>query len=207
MADIVFIVDESGSIQTENFQLVRAFLHSIASGLQINESRVRVGIVTYNETAKAQVYLNTLKTKADLLNFINILPYSGGGTNTGAALNFTREQMFTEKRGSRRGLQKVVVVITDGKSQDSVSEAAVLLRRSGVSIYAIGIKDANENELFRIASHPPSSHIFNLKSFTDLKPLKQRLQKTVCTNIIYEAFGTDRTDSKKGLCFFYSVLC
>lgn len=202
----MFVVDESGSIELENFKLVRAFLHSIVSGLNVIESRVRVGIVTYNEEAKTQIYLNTLKTKTDILNFINILPYNGGGTYTGAALNFTRERMFTENRGSRRGVQKVAVVITDGKSQDSVSEAAVMFRRTGVTIYAIGIKDANQDELVEIASHPPSSHVFKLNSFTELKALKQSLQKTLCTNIINEAVDTSRTDVKKGLCsFFYCV--
>ncbi|GLD53284.1 collagen alpha-6(VI) chain-like protein [Lates japonicus] len=118
VADIVFIVDESGSIGTENFQLVRSFLHSIVSGLNVSLTRVRVGIVSYNKEPTAHVYLNTFKDKADILQYINILPYNGGGTNTGAALNFTRDKIFTEKRGSRKGIQKVAVVITDGESQD-----------------------------------------------------------------------------------------
>uniref|UniRef100_A0AAQ6IRR1 Collagen type VI alpha 6 chain n=1 Tax=Anabas testudineus TaxID=64144 RepID=A0AAQ6IRR1_ANATE len=199
VADIVFIVDESGSIGNENFQSMRSFLRSIVSGLNVSESRVRIGIVTYNTDATAQTYLNSLKTKADVLQFINILPYRGGGTNTGAALNFTREQIFTEEGGSRKGVQKVAVVITDGQSQDSVTEAAALFHQTGVSVYAVGIKDANETELIQIASYPPSSHVFNLMNFAELKPLKQKLQKTLCTNIIHEAVGTGKEDIKKGL--------
>lgn len=200
MADIVFIVDESGSIGTENFRLVRSFLHSIVSGLTVGPARVRVGIVTYSDKPTAHVYLKTFNDKRDILRFIKILPYSGGGTNTGAALNFTREEVFIAKRGSRVDVQQVAIVITDGRSQDSVSEAAIALRRAGVTIYAIGIENADEAELLEMASHPPHQHIFNENSFTKLNPLKQRLQKTLCSNIIHQAVtvGTSRTDVKEG---------
>ncbi|XP_043972363.1 collagen alpha-6(VI) chain isoform X1 [Gambusia affinis] len=189
LADIVFIVDESGSITVENFQLVRSFLYSIISGLEINPNRVRVGIVLYNEEPTAQVYLNTFKQKTELLNFIKILPYRGGGTSTGAALNFTRENVFITGTGSRKdkGVEQVAVVITDGESQDNVSQAAAELRRAGVTIYSVGVQNANEDELRQIASYPPQKHVFIVDSFTRLKSLEEYLQKTLCNNIIRQA--------------------
>ncbi|XP_044062815.1 collagen alpha-6(VI) chain-like [Siniperca chuatsi] len=193
VADIVFIVDESGSIGTDNFQLVRSFLHSIVSGLDVSPSNVRVGIVTYNERPTAQVYLDTFNDKAEILQFIKILAYNGGGTYTGAALKFTQEELFIKKKGSRKGVQQVAIVITDGKSQDSVSEAAIALRRAGVTIYAVGIENANEAELIEMASYPPYQHVFIEKSFTKLKPLKQSLQKTLCSSIIHQAVTISTT--------------
>ncbi|XP_070690878.1 collagen alpha-6(VI) chain-like [Pempheris klunzingeri] len=199
VADIVFIVDESGSIGSANFQHVRSFLHSIVSSLDVSPTRIRVGIVLYNDRPKAQVYLDTFNDKAEILQFIKILPYRGGGTNTGAALNFTREQVFIEERGSRKGVQQVAVVITDGESQDDVSEVAIMLRRTGVTVYAVGIKDASETELVQMASHPPYRHVFNVASFTDLKNLKQSLQKIMCNNLIRQAITdtTSKTDIKE----------
>uniref|UniRef100_UPI0009B39205 collagen alpha-6(VI) chain-like n=1 Tax=Monopterus albus TaxID=43700 RepID=UPI0009B39205 len=172
VADIVFIVDQSGSIGDDNFQLVRSFLKSVVSSLNVSTTRVRIGIVTYNEAPTAQVFLDTFDDKADILQFINIIPYSGGGTKTGAALNFTREHIFSEERGSRKGIQKR---------------------------HSVGIKDANKNELLKIASHPSTSHTFTVDSFTKLKPLKQNLQKTVCSNIRYEAITvqSSKTDIRQ----------
>uniref|UniRef100_A0A087XJL2 Collagen type VI alpha 6 chain n=1 Tax=Poecilia formosa TaxID=48698 RepID=A0A087XJL2_POEFO len=189
LADIVFIVDESGSITVQNFQLVRSFLYSIISGLEIDPNRVRVGIVLYNEHPTAQVYLNTFKQKTELLNFVKILPYRGGGTNTGAALNFTRENVFITEKGSRKdkGVEQVAVVITDGESQDNLSQAAAELRRAGVTVYSVGVQNANEEELRQIASHPPQKHVFMVDSFARLKSLEQYLQKTLCYNIIRQA--------------------
>ncbi|KAG8010914.1 Collagen alpha-6(VI) chain [Nibea albiflora] len=202
LADIVFIVDESGSIGTSNFKLMRNFLHSIVSGLDVSPNRVRVGIVLYSDRPAVQFYLDTFSVKSELLKFIKILPYRGGGTNTGAALNFTRENVFITQRGSRKekGVQQVAVVITDGESQDKVSTAAAELRRAGVTVYAVGVKDANEQELNQIASYPTNTHMFIVKNFTELKPLEQSLQKFMCQNILRQAVSvnTRRTGIKEG---------
>lgn len=211
MADVVFIIDESGSIGPQNFHLVRIFLHSIVNGLTVSPSRVRVGIVMYSDRPTAEVFLNTFTEKKELLNFIKILPYRGGGTNTGAALNFTRQQVFIPSKGSRKemGVQQVAVVITDGDSQDAVGAAAVNLRRAGVIVYAVGVKDANVDELKEIASHPNDKHAFIVDEFSKLKSLEQKLQKVMCQNIIQQAFSvnTRRTALKKGLKqAFYAML-
>lgn len=203
MADIVFVVDESGSIGTPNFQLIRTFLHSIVSGLEVSLSKVRVGIVMYNDRPTAQFYLNTFNDRNELLKFIKILPYRGGGTNTGAALKFTQEKVFTKEKGSRKdkGVQQVVVVITDGESQDNVSTAAADLRRSGVTVYAVGIKNANKGELIEMASYPPNKYVFIVDNFAKLKSLEQSLQKILCQNILRQAISvnTRRSGIKEGL--------
>lgn len=203
----MFIVDESGSIGTPNFQLVRTFLHSIVNGLEVSPNRVRVGIVMYNDRPTAQVYLNTFDDKTELLKFIKILPYRGGGTNTGAAINFARENVFIKQRGSRKdkGVQQVAVVITDGESQDEVSTAAANLRRAGVTVYAVGVKDANHVQLKEMASYPTNKHMFIVDNFAKLKSLEQSLQKVLCHNILRQAISvnTRRTGIKEGLYLFF----
>ncbi|XP_071402743.1 LOW QUALITY PROTEIN: collagen alpha-6(VI) chain-like [Centroberyx affinis] len=202
MADIVFIVDESQSIGTSNFHLVRTFLHKIVDGLDVSPKRVRVGIVMYNDRPTAQVYLNTFNDKNEILQFIKILPYHGGGTNTGAALKFAREKVFIKEKGSRKclGVQQVAVVITDGESQDVVSQEAADLRRDGVTVYAVGIKDAKKTELVQMASYPSKKHMFIVDSFAKLKTLEQSLQKILCHNIFRQAItiNTRRTGIKQG---------
>uniref|UniRef100_A0A8K9XBR3 VWFA domain-containing protein n=1 Tax=Oncorhynchus mykiss TaxID=8022 RepID=A0A8K9XBR3_ONCMY len=164
LADIVFIVDESSSNSTANFQLVRGFIHKIVEGLDIDCKRVRVGIVLYSNKASAQVYLNSFQEKTDILQFIKILPHRHGLTYTGEALEYAREKMFIKEMGSRKeqGVQQVAIVIT-GKSQDNVTSHAAALRRAGVTVYAVGIKDADENELRQIASDPPNKHQSEIK--------------------------------------------
>ena len=187
----MFIIDEARSIGTANFQLILTFLRSVLSGLLISRHKVRVGIVTYSSRPKAHVYLNTFKDQAELLQYINILPYNAGDRYTGAALNFTWENIFTDKRNNA---QRVAVVITGGKSKDSVREAATSLRRNGVTIYAVGM-DTNTAELEMMASYPTYEHVYTMNSFTKLKPLRQSLLKYLCSNIIREVIRVSTRDT------------
>lgn len=205
MADIVFIVTEATSVGNTNYHLIRKFLHSVVGSLDIGPNRVRVGIVTYGDKATAQIYLDTFTAQDDILQFVETMSYNGGDRNTGAALKFTRENLFVNQRGRRKGVQQVAMVITDGPSQDNVSEEATALRRAGVTVYAVGIANASESELLEMVSHPPDRHVFNVESFSKLRPLQQTLQKIMCYNIIHQAImvNTTNEDVKGGLnqCF------
>ncbi|XP_037310495.2 collagen alpha-6(VI) chain-like [Pungitius pungitius] len=195
VADIVFIVDDSGSIETSDFQLVRDFLRSVVSGFKVGPISVQVGIVTYSDESTAQVYLNDFDDKAEVLQFIKMLPHRGGGTKTGAALNFTLKEMFVEQKGSRikQNVQQVAVVITDGESQDEVGEAAASLRRAGVTVYAVGVGDYDKTELVKMATQ--TSNVFEVESFEELKLTIRKLQKNLCNNLVI--IDPSEEDNKK----------
>lgn len=56
----------------------------------------------------------------------------------GLALNFILENCFKPESGSREGLPKIGILITDGKSQDDVIPPAESLRNAGIELFAIG---------------------------------------------------------------------
>ncbi|XP_016363355.1 collagen alpha-6(VI) chain-like [Sinocyclocheilus anshuiensis] len=190
VADIVFIVDESGSITSSNFQLVKSFLHRTISGLEVNSDSVRVGMILYNDRPSAEFYLDSFVNKRDILNYIKILPYRGGGTATGAALKLAKDNLFTKRRGSRKalGVKQIAVVITDGKSQDDVTSPAAELRRSGVTVYALGVKNASVEELQKIGSYPERQFVFNVDSFQMLTSLEKSLRKSLCKVVVDRGF-------------------
>ncbi|KAJ8290831.1 hypothetical protein GJAV_G00018080, partial [Gymnothorax javanicus] len=191
MVDIVFIADQSGSMLPKKFQEVRNFIYRIVDGLDVNSTNVRVGIVLYRDSPKAVVYLNSMKEKKEILQLIKNLTYQEGSTKTGAALKFAFEKMFTKSAGSRRdqGVQQLAVLITNRKSQDDVSKAAVALRRSGVTVYAVGTQDADDDELKQIATHPPREYVFKAVNLTELEKRTSELQKLLCYNVLQTAFA------------------
>ncbi|KAI2655063.1 Collagen alpha-6(VI) chain [Labeo rohita] len=186
VADIVFIVDESGSITRTNFDLMKRFLHRTVSGLEVKSDSVRVGMVLYNERPSAEFYLDTFVNKSDILNYIKIIPYRGGGTSTGEAIKFAKNYLFTKTRGSRKdlGVKQIAVVITDGESQDDVTAPAAELRRSGVTVYALGVKNASVEELKQIGSYPDREFVFSVDSFQMLTSLEKSLRKSLCKVVV-----------------------
>ncbi|MBN3325895.1 CO6A6 protein, partial [Atractosteus spatula] len=191
VADIVFVVDESTSIGTQNVQLVQSFISKIIEGLDVGLNKVRTGVVMYSNAPRAEVYLNSFREKAEILRYIKTLPYRGGGTNTGAALDFARQNMFVQGRGSRRseGVQQIAIVITDGESQDNVSGPAVSLQRAGVTVFALGVEKANMKELHQIASHPARKFVFSVDSFANLASLEKRLQTLLLFSVPKQTYA------------------
>ncbi|XP_032413696.1 collagen alpha-4(VI) chain-like isoform X2 [Xiphophorus hellerii] len=181
-ADVVFIIDESGGIGNNNFQLIRSFVQSLIGSLNVNQTGVRVGIVTYNEAPKVHAYLNSFQDRTEAQQFIKLLPYRGGGSNTGAALRFSLESVF-KGRGKRKDVQKVAIVVTDSKSQDSVKEAVAELHRFPVRVFAIGVNEKTP-DLYNMASYPINKHVFAVDNFMQLKPLRKIMQKSICSAII-----------------------
>lgn len=56
----------------------------------------------------------------------------------GLALTYILENCFKPESGSRVGIPKIGILITDGKSQDDVIPPAESLRNAGVELFAIG---------------------------------------------------------------------
>jgi len=116
--DIVFVVDASGSIGSTNFNLVKSFLSRLVGRLDIDSGNTRVALVTYASNVGSGFNLSDYNTVASIQRAISRLTYSSGGTNTAAALAYVRTTMLTSAAGDRSNVPNVVVVLTDGNSNN-----------------------------------------------------------------------------------------
>uniref|UniRef100_A0A3B3D3V8 VWFA domain-containing protein n=1 Tax=Oryzias melastigma TaxID=30732 RepID=A0A3B3D3V8_ORYME len=182
VADIVFLVDGSWSIGTENFEQIRRFLSTLVSSFDVSPDHVRIGLVQYSSDSRTEFLLRTFQNKEDVLRSITKLPYKGGGTMTGKGLDFLLNQHFVEAAGSRASssVPQIAVVITDGKSQDEVKTYAEKLQRRGIILYAIGIRDADTTQLKEIAE---SRHVYSVSDFSALQDISQSIVQTLCTTV------------------------
>ncbi|CAG5866270.1 unnamed protein product [Menidia menidia] len=183
IADLVFLVDGSWSVGRENFQHIRSFIAALAGAFDIGEDKTRVAVVQYSTDTRTEFPLTTYTRRGDLLQAINSLPYKGGNTMTGDAIDFLLKNIFTEAAGSRKGFPKVAMIITDGKSQDPVEEYAKRLRNIGVEIFVLGIKGADEDELREIASTPHSKHVYNVPNFDLIQEVQKKIITEVCSGV------------------------
>ncbi|XP_071323618.1 collagen alpha-1(XII) chain isoform X2 [Trachinotus anak] len=182
-ADIVLLVDGSWSIGRINFKTIRNFIARMVSVFDISPERVQIGLAQYSGDPKTEWHLNAHPTRESLLDAVNNLPYKGGNTMTGMALNYILQNNFKANVGMRDDSRKIGVLITDGKSQDEIVLNSQRLRDSGIELYAIGVKNADENELRSIASDPDEIHMYNVNDFQFLLDIVDDLTINLCNSV------------------------
>ncbi|XP_053302365.1 collagen alpha-1(XIV) chain [Pleuronectes platessa] len=180
ISDIVILVDGSWSIGRINFRLVRSFLENLVRAFSVDIDKTRIGLAQYSGDPRIEWHLNAHSTKEAVMDAVKNLPYKGGNTLTGLALTFILENSFKPESGSRSGVPKIGILITDGKSQDDVIPPAQSLREAGIELFAIGVKNADENELKAIASPPEDTHVYVVADFGVMSDIVEGLTKTVC---------------------------
>uniref|UniRef100_A0A668A865 Collagen alpha-1(XII) chain n=1 Tax=Myripristis murdjan TaxID=586833 RepID=A0A668A865_9TELE len=183
VADLVFLVDGSWSVGRENFKHIRSFISAMAGAFDIGEDKTRVAVVQYSTDTRTEFPLNRYTKRGELLRAISTLPYKGGNTMTGDAIDYLLKNIFTEAAGSRKAFPKVAMIITDGKSQDPVEEHAKRLRNIGVEIFVLGIKGADEDELREMASTPHNKHVYNVPNFDLIQEVQRQIITEVCSGV------------------------
>ncbi|XP_056236384.1 collagen alpha-1(XIV) chain-like isoform X2 [Seriola aureovittata] len=183
IADIVILVDGSWSIGRINFRLVRMFLENLVNAFDVDIDKTRIGLAQYSGDPRIEWHLNAFSTKDAVIDAVKNLPYKGGNTLTGLALTYVLENCFKPESGSRVGVPKIGILITDGKSQDDVIPPAESLRNAGVELFAIGVKNADENELRSIASEPDNTHVYNVADFNIMSSIVEGLTRKVCEQV------------------------
>lgn len=183
----MFLLD--GSDATRNgFPAMRDFVQRVVETLNVDENQDRVSVVQYSRDPTAQFYLNTYTTKGEVLGTVRGLRHKGGRPlNTGAALQYVRDNVFTASAGSRRleGVPQILILLSGGKSFDNVDTPASALKELGVLVYGIGTRSSDSRELQKI-SHDPS-YALSVSDFTDLPSVQQQLLSSV------EAVGIEVT--------------
>ena len=138
---------------------MKDFIKEMVRGFNVGKDNTHVGVVLFSSNAEVVFAFDEHYDKASVLQAIDDMKYPGQNTNTGQGLTTARTELFG--KGSRPGVPNMVLVLTDGKSSDSVDEPAQKLRDSGVTIYSVGIGNNFEvDELNAMATHPDSDHVF-----------------------------------------------
>jgi len=104
---------------------MKEFLSQLVSRLDIDSGNTRVGLVTFSDDVGTSFNLNDHSSVASLQSAISAVNYSGGNTNTAAALAYVRTTMVTSAAGDRSNISDVVLVLTDGGSNDSTATKVI----------------------------------------------------------------------------------
>ncbi|XP_052788594.1 uncharacterized protein LOC128223355 [Mya arenaria] len=169
--DIVFVLDSSASMSPMDLERSKQFVSTIVQGLDTDSGKVQVAVVVFSTVAYPKLALNNFYQKHALLNVIANITYTPGGTSTAAALTHVIDNVFQPANGLRPNSAKIVVLVTDGRSDDSPAtvEAAGRLRYSGATITAVGVGEfLDKQELRLVVSEPQCVYTQYVSNFDTL---------------------------------------
>lgn len=177
----MFLMDGSNSIHPDDFQKMKGFLASVVQDFDVSLNRVRVGVAQFSHSYRSEFLLGTYTGEKEISTQIEGIQQIFGYTHIGDALRKVKHY-FRPDSGSRinAGTPQVLLVLTDGRSQDEVAQAAEELRHKGVDIYSVGIGDVDDQQLLQITGTAEKK--LTVQNFDELKKVKKRIVRNICTS-------------------------
>uniref|UniRef100_A0A4X2MC67 Collagen alpha-1(VI) chain n=1 Tax=Vombatus ursinus TaxID=29139 RepID=A0A4X2MC67_VOMUR len=165
--DILFVLDSSESIGLQNFEIAKDFIVKVIDRLSRDElvkfepGESHAGVVQYSHNLMQEhVSLSdsNIQNAHDLKEAVKKLQWMAGGTFTGEALQYTRNNLLPPTQNER-----IALVITDGRSDiERDTTPLTVLCGADVVVFSLGIKDlfggsASPDQLNEISCQGQSS--------------------------------------------------
>ena len=180
---ILFILDTSGSIGSNNFHMMT---DSVSKLVRHFCRKIKVAMMVFNHDHYLEFcfdcFDNTCVGRRAARDRITSVPYRRGGTHTASATQCACDNILTSSCGFEASSTNEacldVIYITDGRSNDPILEVCDVVdclynkTNTDVTVYAFGIGDTvNETELNCIArnrnsdGHSVGNSIFRVPDF------------------------------------------
>lgn len=165
--DLVFVVDESGSITAADFNRMKEFLRNLVTSVDVFSNGGTISLVAFGTTGR--IILRASNSQTTTLNAINAMVQARGTTCTGCGMLLAR----TILDGQPRDHKKVMLVLTDGLSTATLTPTVAtevgLSNAAGIERFVVGIgAGVSLPELALIGSDPDAQHVFLASDFSAL---------------------------------------
>nr|XP_023700864.1 integrin alpha-X-like isoform X1 [Paramormyrops kingsleyae] len=175
--DAVILFDDSQSIKKQDFATMIGFIKNIIR--MFTDPRTQVAVAQYSSDRFAVFHFENFAVERNPDVLLRDVHQSQGQTYTPSAIRYVLTNMLVPERGMRPDSKKLLVVITDGRSndrRDTFHAVIPLAEQMGVVRYAIGVgKDYSIEELRQIASSP--SNVFESDSFDALNSIQEQVKE------------------------------
>ncbi|XP_062386411.1 deleted in malignant brain tumors 1 protein-like [Sardina pilchardus] len=182
-ADIAFLLDGSGSVDSHQFFTMKEFVKNVARTLL--NSKTSFAFAQYSGSPIIRVDFNQFQ-RTGWENQVDSITQATGRTYTAHAIQTVVNDLFNSSAGARADAKWILIVITDGRSADAQDYPSVTAMADGKNItrYAIGVGAAfsdvaSRDELSSIASSPTFDHMFHVNSFDALDAIGSTLEANI----------------------------
>lgn len=181
-ADIVFLLDGSDDMQASERQILD-FIRDFAKQIEIGPSKVQIALTQYSTEPSIDFLLNTYSRKDDVISHLSNVKLKGGFTvNTGVALDYVVNNVFTASSGSRiqQGVPQILILLSGRKSEDDVLGPVDRLRNAGIVLFSVGLNNADRLEMEQLAQSPGAEYFIN--KISDFPLVRQQLLSVIASH-------------------------
>lgn len=177
--DVLFLLASSAGTTLEGFLRAKAFVKRFVQASLSEDSWALVGVAWYSRDLVLAVPVGEYQDVPDLVRSLDAIPFSGGATMTGSALRQAAERGFgTASRTGQDRPRRVVVLLTESRSQDEVAGPAHDARTRDLLLLGVGT-EAVRAELEEITGSP--EHVMVYADPQDLFNQIPELQGKLCS--------------------------
>uniref|UniRef100_A0A915CW43 VWFA domain-containing protein n=1 Tax=Ditylenchus dipsaci TaxID=166011 RepID=A0A915CW43_9BILA len=170
--DVLFLLDSSSSVGAEQFQRSVQLIHDTVEHLS------NVSLIQYNREPFLEFTFRRHNCLSNMLSDIANTQFMNGVSNLGRAIEKVMKFAFTKSRGDRPEAENVVVLVTDGRSDDEWQIPLELAKSNGTTMLVIATVKANKTDLMMLADDR-KQNLFNLTEVALNIPLAERLAKRI----------------------------
>ncbi|BFZ22800.1 hypothetical protein BsWGS_25839 [Bradybaena similaris] len=198
VADIYILTDGSNSINGVGWGRSLAFVSNFTKSFPVGPSQVQFAYGTFSTQFVHIFDLNTYYDKEELSKKVLSTTQLKGVTYTFDALKAIRVNRYINStdKGARPGVTKIIIVITDGNSDNitsTIAEADALRREQGVRIFVVSVGSVNQVECIGIAG--TERNVFTVKNFGALEAIRNQITQQVCKEPEPEPDPCPKTDA------------
>lgn len=163
------------------FNQMKDVASNVAEELSIDNIEFRVGLMLYSSRADVIVQLNRLSKKRDIIQAIKQTIYRPGKSNLADAMDYVRQNMFTNRYGDLYFARKLIVLFT-GVDQSSNAydafRAAEKAEREQINIYSVGFYLNNTFEIDEVSTYPLNIHRYFINGDGDLNDVPRDIARS-----------------------------
>eukprot|EP00038_Savillea_parva_P025702 m.49022 g.49022 ORF g.49022 m.49022 type:complete len:1684 (-) comp7070_c0_seq1:3358-8409(-) len=180
--DLAFLIDGSSSLTDTDWNSSLSFVNQLIEPRTVGSDSMRVAVTAFATNVTVVTTFSTGQNKTNVQNAVSALVQPGGGTRTSTAIAYVDNNIFVAAAGMRSGVERLLVVITDGTSNlgfNPTTAAAALRTQKDVRVLAIGVGSlVDGTELQNIATS--SSDVYRVSDFSALSAVVDNISSTVC---------------------------
>lgn len=195
-ADIVFVLDGSGSVGSSGFKATKSFAYRLVERMNVGENATKLGLIRFASDSQVDKLMDMTFDKDGMLSAVDAMAWPMTRTATSKALLLALDVL---RAGGRKDVDKdktIVFLVTDGTpNNEEATEAAAAQVRANARLVVVPIGTGMGGEglerMMSWATFPPEENCIQVAKYKQLPTKVSEFVADLCPDLVCNEDSTD----------------